>query len=125
VAFSASRKKRRLVTNLDRPSCWDWSVTESDFLSASRARTARDAYEVLVRWQGALCAICGEIAMEPCLDHDHANGFIRGILCGSCNNREGKGGAGNARAFMLYRKISAADILDMKVLYVKSWSRGN
>jgi hypothetical protein len=37
--------------------------------------------------QGGGCAICGKPAKRKRLhtDHDHATGFIRGLLCFSCN----------------------------------------
>jgi hypothetical protein len=35
--------------------------------------------------QGGVCAICkGEMRRE-CIDHDHATGVVRGLLCHSCN----------------------------------------
>ena len=47
--------------------------------------------EVLVK-QGGKCAVCGEdnldIRGNPshlCVDHDHATGKIRGLLCKHCN----------------------------------------
>ena len=58
-----------------------------------RARTAK--YEALVEQQGERCAICGrgrEIVMGPdqvtrrlSIDHDHATGATRGLLCTQCN----------------------------------------
>jgi hypothetical protein len=47
-----------------------------------------EQFEQLVRKQGGGCAIC---AGKPpsgsvlCVDHDHATGEIRGLLCGPCN----------------------------------------
>lgn len=47
-------------------------------------------YERLVEKQGNRCACCG--ASEPgrghvrwCVDHDHATGLVRGLLCHRCN----------------------------------------
>lgn len=41
---------------------------------------------------GGICPIClGEFKdrRDTHLDHDHANGQIRGLLCGSCNRKLG------------------------------------
>lgn len=60
-------------------------------------RTKRD-FERLLRRQGGKCKVCGET--DPPvpdgkldgwhIDHDHATGEIRGILCHSCNVGLGK-----------------------------------
>lgn len=39
----------------------------------------------LMEKQGGKCAICGE-HKKLCLDHDHANGIFRGLLCDGCNH---------------------------------------
>jgi Recombination endonuclease VII len=39
--------------------------------------------------QDGRCAICGaEVPLHA--DHDHDTGLLRGMLCQSCNNREGR-----------------------------------
>ena len=47
----------------------------------------RDALFIL---QGGRCAVCGD-PQKLVVDHDHATGLARGLLCRSCNCREGKG----------------------------------
>lgn len=42
--------------------------------------------------QGFICPICSTDLIDKtrCLDHDHATGAIRGVLCLNCNQIEGK-----------------------------------
>lgn len=46
-------------------------------------------YDRLLAAQGGGCAICGKLQAESektfHVDHDHATGKVRGILCGGCN----------------------------------------
>lgn len=44
-------------------------------------------YEELFAYQGKICAICGTAKTRHRLavDHDHATGKIRGLLCDECN----------------------------------------
>lgn len=44
-------------------------------------------YNVLLRQQKNLCAICNEpsIGKELAIDHDHVTGHVRGLLCEKCN----------------------------------------
>jgi hypothetical protein len=51
-----------------------------------------NAYEALLNSQGGVCAICGEPPRGEGrnqkhlhVDHDHASGKNRGLLCGGCN----------------------------------------
>ncbi len=42
-------------------------------------------WQELFERQGRRCAICGEGGTRWSVDHDHATGRIRGILCRACN----------------------------------------
>jgi Recombination endonuclease VII len=87
-----------------------WNAANPDKKRASHLRslygiTMAD-YQAMVEAQGGKCALCGKPHMalsstgtpRPLhVDHDHATGRIRGLLCGSCNGRvgwlEGRGDA--------------------------------
>lgn len=52
-------------------------------------------FQQMVRSQCGACAICGKQLVfnaeirAPAIDHDHATGEVRGVLCHSCNLRVG------------------------------------
>jgi len=51
-----------------------------------------DDYEAMLTEQGGTCAICQEPSLTSAslhVDHDHATGVVRGLLCVSCNNALG------------------------------------
>ena len=61
------------------------------------------AREILLKQQGYKCALCQSDFREqtlkgrkrvqkykPALDHDHATGYVRAVLCVNCNGREGE-----------------------------------
>jgi len=47
-------------------------------------------FEKLVQDQDGKCAICGDDLKFPHIDHCHATGKVRGILCSACNTGLGK-----------------------------------
>lgn len=44
-------------------------------------------WETLLAAQGEKCAVCSVPfeGVNPCVDHDHETGEVRGLLCGTCN----------------------------------------
>jgi integrase len=65
----------------------------------------------LYKLQDGKCAICGEHTESLLVDHDHATGLIRGLLCWRCNSREGRPG-GNYLEIEAYRTNPPAAELD-------------
>ena len=63
-----------------------------EFPAYSRARLLKrygltvGSYELMVAEQNGKCAICLEIQTKPMsVDHHHASGKVRALLCRSCN----------------------------------------
>jgi hypothetical protein len=55
-------------------------------------------YELMLSEQGGSCAICGASGGDRMnVDHDHATGRVRGLLCGGCNRALGIMGDDPAR----------------------------
>ncbi len=61
------------------------------YLKSKYGMTPAEYEELLARQEG-LCAICKRLLQHPNIDHNHAIGVIRGILCTSCNGLLGKYG---------------------------------
>lgn len=47
-----------------------------------------EAYLAMIETQGGVCAICGS-SNRLCVDHDHATGAVRQLLCDMCNKALG------------------------------------
>lgn len=66
-------------------------------------------------FQDRRCAVCKEERAKLLVDHDHETGWVRGLLCKSCNVREGK--EAFAPWFQAYRADPPAQQIGLKVKY--------
>lgn len=103
-----SKMPRQFRISKTDPACWSWDVSAHDRDNDSEI----EAFKSLRNWHGGRCAVCG-IPRNLVVDHDHSNGAIRGLLCNSCNIREGREGG----IFNKYRKKNPASILSMHLMY--------
>lgn len=70
---------------------------DPEFAAAKRGTEARRHYEkkyglswedvlAMIEKQGGSCLICrNQLGDDPCVDHDHETGEVRGVLCRLCN----------------------------------------
>jgi hypothetical protein len=61
---------------------------KNPFRYLKRYGITEDDLSDMLAAQGDCCAICGEYFTEAhpaCVDHDHATGKVRGLLCWRCN----------------------------------------
>ncbi len=74
-------------------SAWLREVPESRRRRAKKLWTRFDLtlsqYDKMVVAQEGRCAICNRQMLDPCVDHDHQTGDVRGLLCRGCNTFAG------------------------------------
>lgn len=120
-----AREYERWAT-YDDPACWSWEPRDM-----SRWEAYRDNFPEVVRptlskeicleglmdgWHEDRCAICGRDGRGRLVtDHDHDTGWIRGLLCRSCNTKEGCTPGG---IWEKYRQRNPASICGVKAVYV-------
>lgn len=45
-----------------------------------------EQFNQMMNEQKGHCKICKTLMFKPCIDHCHASGRVRGLLCGRCNS---------------------------------------
>lgn len=94
------------------PACHRWEVPEG----APPEHLA--CISALRRWQAGSCAVCSASRGRLVVDHCHAMGLVRGLLCSSCNTAEA---VGSARVFTAYRSRPPAVMLGLEEQYGSAW----
>ena len=100
-----------------RKSQADWRARNKEQIRAASRRATLKRYgaidyDAMLAKQGGLCAICRKPETSTlrgkliplAVDHDHASGRVRGLLCGKCNKGIGLLGdsASGIRAALAY-----------------------
>jgi hypothetical protein len=75
----------------------------------NRYGLSTEAYVAMLESQQGRCAICGEVPTTNhkalCIDHDHATGQVRQLLCNPCNRALGSLKDDPERALAAYRYL--------------------
>lgn len=71
-------------------------------------------YDQMYAEQAGACAICEQEHDRLFVDHDHSNGFVRGLLCQYCNSM-----LGMAKDNPLVLQLGAAYLLKQQDIYPK------
>lgn len=78
-AHNAAERRRYA----ESPTKWDRHLRNKYGIDAAE-------YERLLEGQGGRCGVCKEGSEETlAVDHDHATGAVRGLLCAKCNRMLG------------------------------------
>ncbi len=97
----------------DHHKCYDCYTSKS---VARRYNLTKDQYWRMLARQGNRCAICntlfgrsGQGGHKCCIDHDHADGKVRGLLCSRCNVGIGNMRDSPALLYMAARYLDDAE----------------
>lgn len=98
--LSSRKTSRKLRAETPKEEQWRYRPenqmsTKASYFKANWGLSIEE-YEAMFIAQGGKCAICNLPPRNPfkriplSIDHDHATGKIRGLLCGPCNSYLGK-----------------------------------
>jgi hypothetical protein len=97
VGFKKSKYCDECAPVVWRRQCIEGAVRHAERLGGWSARhrhtrygVSQEQYDEMVRRQRNCCGICGRKMTKPNIDHDHATGHVRGLLCWPCNTGIGK-----------------------------------
>ncbi|MFC7217538.1 endonuclease domain-containing protein [Streptomyces polyrhachis] len=91
------------------PACHEWAPP------AGR-RPGERPLGAIAAWQDGRCAVCG-LRRALVVDHHHASGLVRGLLCAACNTAEGRRTSLYDRPYGTYRQRPPALILGATEVY--------
>jgi hypothetical protein len=95
------QRRAYVAANRDRKAQWGrdyYTRNKAEILKRQRARKyglSADEFEAMLATQGGCCAICGSDSAGRkdhealSVDHCHATGKVRGLLCSKCNTAIG------------------------------------
>lgn len=79
-----NRERNRELINQWRKTPKGQASTKNSRFKIKYGLTTEEV-EVLKSKQNGLCAICFEIPIRWCVDHNHETNEVRGLLCHNCN----------------------------------------
>lgn len=131
VGFAELEQRRVERMDARDPECWSWDPVipfgriadefgwdPEDFARRLHSREEQALRIALAAWHDRRCAVCGFHDLHLVEDHDHDTGFIRGLLCRSCNGREPHCDG----LFRKYRQRPPTQILSIHLRYWDPWS---
>lgn len=87
------QKNREKIAFLARLRYQKNSQKELDRIRLNKYGITGEEFKEILKKQGLRCPICNRIITKnPSVDHDHATGKIRGLICNNCNLAMGNAG---------------------------------
>jgi hypothetical protein len=78
---TCTSERHALKVDERRQYAWEWTLRNKFGITP-------DDYQRMLEDQGGVCAVCGGLDYgnkKLAVDHDHATGKVRGLLCRRCN----------------------------------------